>query len=612
MNNTPDLFFDFKTDPEFSTGIQRLADVLGFGLGHGIQVSAQLSDKSGVSLHNGQAVIYYTRKHQFFRQLGILFQYAKQADFDAMDDGHFTEVGFMLDVSFGGVPTVETVNRLMDRLALMGYNMVMLYTEDLIELETRPYFGYMRGRYTAEELRAIDDYAWEYGIEIMPCIECYGHMSKYLRWDEAAPIKDTSTVLLAREDETFRFLEELLTKAKSCLRSNRVHIGMDEAWDMGRGAFLDKHGLVPRFEIFNEFMERLIGITDKLGLVPMMWSDMYFRVSSGGNAYYGENIEILPEIASHIPESVELVFWHYGEEPHCDDYMLKKHKALNREIIYAGGLWSWMGHFPEHNYMRESVKISLDACRNNDVHRAMVTLWEYGDGDFYANLYGLSYFAEMCYDPDITEDKLSARFKATCDGDWEAFYTMSLYHNRFENESFPNFNDRFFGKPLFYQDLMEGLFDLRLWERPMSGHYAACAEKMARFSGGTWDGLYHFATKIFEYLALKTKIHETLVPAYKTGDAETLRLIAREQIPELKELTVQIHRLHRTKWFRDLKPFTWRRLEDQYAGMAARCDTAQMLLEDYLAGNCKSLPQLEEPRLPHPLSGFYIYPNFVI
>ena len=69
----------------------------------------------------------------------------------------------------------------------------------------------MRGRYTAKSLKEIDDYAYEYGIEIIPCLECYGHMEKYLMWGEAAPIKDTDSVLLAREPETFKFVEELIS-----------------------------------------------------------------------------------------------------------------------------------------------------------------------------------------------------------------------------------------------------------------------------------------------------------------------------------------------------------------------------------------------------------------
>ena len=54
---------------------------------------------------------------------------------------------------------------------------------------------------------------------------------------------------------------------------------MDESWDMGRGRFLTKHGLVPPFQIFTEYMQELSRIIDKYGLSPYMWSDMYFRIT---------------------------------------------------------------------------------------------------------------------------------------------------------------------------------------------------------------------------------------------------------------------------------------------------------------------------------------------
>ena len=63
---------------------------------------------------------------------------------------------------------------------------------------------------------------------------------------------------------------------------------MDESWDMGRGRFLTKHGYVPPFQIFTEYMQELSKIIDKYGLSPYMWSDMYFRFcdTSGYQMYY--------------------------------------------------------------------------------------------------------------------------------------------------------------------------------------------------------------------------------------------------------------------------------------------------------------------------------------
>ncbi|MBQ8893866.1 MAG: family 20 glycosylhydrolase [Clostridia bacterium] len=604
------MVFSFHTDPDLMPGIGRLQQLLGFEIGEGITVTAVKGDRTGVTLKGDQAVIYYPRKHLFFRELGLLVQHARK-DFALFEDDHFEGLSVMLDASRCAVPTVETVNRMVDYLAVLGYSMAMLYTEDTVQLENRPYFGYMRGRYTAEELRAIDDYAFAYGIEIIPCLECYGHMHKYLIWPEAAEIKDTDGVLLAREEKTFAFLEELISAVSSCFRSRRIHIGMDEAWDMGRGKFLDRHGYVPPFEIFNEYMERLIGITNKYGLTPMMWSDMYFRIADENNKYYSETVELSPEVAAKIPEEVELVFWHYGEKPYCDDYMLKKHMALGRKVIYAGGSWSWIGHFPEHHYTMETTRFSLNACRSNGVREAMLTLWfnDNAECDLFANLFSLSYFAELAFDPEASEEKLRARFEASTGGSYGGFLAMSNYHNDFLQREYPNFHDRFLGKHLFWQDVMEGLYDTHLFAYPMSGHYAASAAEMKVYSG-RWSELYDFAYKVFDYLAIKCLIAENLVPAYQAGNRERLAELA-GLLALLKEKTSAVHLAHKALWNDRNKVLGWANMDVRYGGMAARCDTARERIEAYLEGSLSRLEELEEPRLHKIARGFNNYSQIV-
>ncbi|MBR2353912.1 MAG: beta-N-acetylhexosaminidase [Clostridia bacterium] len=602
----------FSIPEEFSVGIARLLPLLDCEEGDDILVRAEASDRTGVTLHNGEAIIYYTKKHLFFRELSVLLTEAKEKDsFEWWEDGHFETVSTMIDTSRCAVPTVKTVKNLIDRLVLMGYGMVMLYTEDVLTLPNRPYFGYMRGRYTPEELRAVDDYAFEYGIEVIPCLECYGHMEKYLMWKEASPIKDTARVLLAREEKTFDFLDELIGTVSACFRSRRIHIGMDEAWDMGRGKFLDRNGYVPAFEIFNEYMERLISITRKYGLRPMMWSDMYFRVCHPKHKYCAPETEIPPEVAKRIPAEVELVFWHYGEEYGSDDYMLKKHKALNRSVIFAGGLWSWIGHFPEHYYTMDCTKQSLLACRANDVREAMATLWtnDNAECDWYTNLFGLSYFAELCYDKDPTEEKLRRRFHAVSGGNYDAFLLMSDYHNKDLAKDYENYSHRFLGKPLFWQDIMEGLYDSHLEGHPMSSHYAEATRRMAAYADaeGEWQFLYSFAAKVFDYMGVKTLIAENLVSAYKRGDRALLSEIAEILLPALKDAVIRVHEAHKAIWFKHNKIIGWSNLDVRYAGVAARCDTAKALIEAYLAGELDSLEKLDEPRLHKPLDGFVQY-----
>ena len=606
------LSFNFNVDESLKLGIERVRDILGFEYGDGISVSAVLGERVGVSLKGGKAVIYYSAKHQFFRELGILCERAKKSDaFDISEDNFFTMTGVMLDASNYHIPTVSGTKRLLDYLALMGYNMAMLYTEDTVELEGRPYFGYMRGRYTQEELREIDDYAFEYGIEMIPCIECYGHMEKYLLWGEASAIKDNAGVLLAREEKTFEFIEELVRAVASSCRSKRIHIGMDEAHGMGRGKFMDKHGYVDPNVIFDEYMERLVAITDKYGLTPMMWSDMYFRNNSKRKWYYDTEVVIPESTKKRIPERVELVFWHYGEEPFCDSAMLKKHKELGRNVLMAAGTWCWSGHFPENHYAYQTVKHSLQACRENGVREMFNTVWTKGDSDFFSNLLALSFTAELCYDKDADTEKLKERFEAVTGGSYDAFMDMSLYHNYFDNEEeFEggyNYGKRFLGQALFWQDILCGLYDTHLYKRPMSEHYKAAAKKMKSYTGGVWNYLYRHAENVFNYLALKTEIAENIAPAYKRGDKEMLKKIASKLLPELIKLTRLTHESHREVWFKDNKAMNFAGIDIRYAGVAARCESTIMLINAYLDGKISEIEELREERLDAGIHGFMNY-----
>ena len=602
--------FNFEVSKDLRLGIERLRATLGIEEGMGITVRAVQGERIGVSLADGVATVYYNQKHHFFRELGILVEEAKKSSsFDITEDNQFVTISAMIDASRGAVQSVKSVKRLIDLMALMGYSMVMLYTEDTVELDGRPYFGYMRGRYTGAELREIDDYAYEYGIEVIPCIECYGHMEKYLFWPESASIRDTDRILLAREEKTFEFLDQLIGQVSSCFRSRRIHIGMDEAHEMGRGKFLDKNGFVPAFEIFNEYMARLVEITDKYGLVPMMWSDMYFRVCNGGR-YSSSTNDVPLEIAEKIPSGVELVYWHYGEVPGADDIMLKRHLKLERKVIFAGGTWSWSALFPEHQYAYETTASSVAACRKNDIKELMMTLWfnDNAECDLFCNLMPLSFTAELAYKVNPSKETLKSRFETCTGADYEAFADMSQYHNKInENEKYENFHDRFLGKPLFWQDIMEGLYDSHLFERPMSDHYAKYAKKLAATAASKkdeWNYIYTLEEKAFDYLATKALIAENLVPAYKAGDRDKLREICETLLPLLKEKTRAMHAAHKAAWLKTNKIIGWANMDIRYAGVAARCDTAMELIGEYLDGKSESLPELDEPRLYKRLDGF--------
>ncbi|MBQ0125366.1 MAG: family 20 glycosylhydrolase, partial [Clostridiales bacterium] len=190
---------------------------------------------------------------------------------------NFDSFGVMLDCSRNAVPNVPELKKFIGIISKMGYNFVMLYTEDTYEVENEPYFGYMRGRYSAKEIRDIDAYCKKLGVELIPCVQTLAHFNAIFRWDAYDDVHDIDDVMLADSDRTYEIIENIFKSLSKEFSSRRVHIGMDEAHKVGLGKYLDIHGYQNRYELLMRHLNKVCDIAKKYGFEPMMWDDMFFR-----------------------------------------------------------------------------------------------------------------------------------------------------------------------------------------------------------------------------------------------------------------------------------------------------------------------------------------------
>src|SRR5690625_4891735 len=218
----------------------------------------------------------------------------------------------MFDFSRNAVMKPERFYEMVRILAVMGFDSAMLYMEDTYEVKGEPYFGYMRGRYSQEELTRLDDYAYQFGIELIPCIQTLAHLEEFLKWEGTWDYKDTRGALLLESEKTYTLLENMIEAASSPFRSKRIHIGMDEAEEVGRGIFLNKNGYKKRFDLMATHLEIVLQITDKLGLDAMMWSDMFLKLASQTGDVYSKTTEIPSYIIDKTPEQIQLMYCQYN------------------------------------------------------------------------------------------------------------------------------------------------------------------------------------------------------------------------------------------------------------------------------------------------------------
>ena len=107
---------------------------------------------SRVTRTPGEALVEYNSVAAAARGVGAVL-----AGVEGEETTPFRTLGIMLDASRNLVMRPDHLKMWFRRLALTGYNMVMLYTEDTYELPDEPFFGYMRGGYTADEIRELEN-----------------------------------------------------------------------------------------------------------------------------------------------------------------------------------------------------------------------------------------------------------------------------------------------------------------------------------------------------------------------------------------------------------------------------------------------------------------------
>lgn len=562
--------------------------------------------KQGLSLEissQGGQIGYHT-KPEFFRALALLADRLsrKETDASVSEAPRFDTCGAMIDVSRNAVLRVETVKDLIQRMALMGLNMLMLYTEDTYEMEAYPWFGYMRGAYTHEELREMDAYGQIFGVELIPCIQTMGHLKTALRWPYAAGMKDQPAVLLADEPDTYTFIEEMLRTCRNCFSSKRIHIGLDETHGMGLGAYLRKHGYENAYEIMLRHICRVVELAEKYGFRPMMWSDMFFRLGQH-QGDYNPLAQIPEDASSRLPQNLEMVYWDYvTTDPGNLECILEKHRQLGRETVFAGGIWTWNRMIVNMEMSFETANFQLAAAKAHGLRTAFVTIWGSGSlsaCNIYSTLPGLQMYAEHNYSDSVSMEHLADRFQACAGYSLEDFLTLCIddftkeEQALYKDETCCCINSSF---QHYYNDVLLGLMDKTLSGYDFRPRYAAYKHKLAVLPHQRdLEWLFEAHRLLADILLDKCDLNPRLMEAYQTGNQEALVGI-RKQLSALLTKYEDYHRFYGEIWHKLHKPFGWEALDIELGSIETRIRWAEHRLAQYLSGDISRIEELETER----------------
>lgn len=589
-------------------GIKEISDYLKITIadgGYSFEVTQKQDAPLTVSLNNKKGSIVYDQPCHFFRAFGLAVEHINNGKecFEITEYPQFKTNGPMFDLSQGNAAfNVKTFKYIIRQLSLMGLNTVMMYCEDGFEVKSQPYLGYMRARYTAKEIKELDDYAFDLGIELIPHIQTLAHMQEALHWKYYAPIADYDACLLVGEEKTYDFIRDVMREVSSMFRTNKMHVGMDEAFHLGRGEYLTRNGYKDITDIMKEHLSRVSAIADELGIQPMMWDHMYFRTfGTRKDNQYGA---VVPEETKNlVPKNMINVFGDYYKlsyEKYLD--IIGQHKDLCKDVVFAGGIWSWLGYGFAWDKTKRTTELALDVCKKLGIKDVLVTTW--GDHGTEAlipvTLLGCQLYAEHGYAEKIDYEKLAKRFKFCTGGNYSDFEQLDRIDKTPQNEHLEDWSEYNTSKSLMWQDILTGLLDYNFRGFEMNKHYEKLAEDMKKAIGrnGTLDYIFDFNYYVSKVLEMKAEMGIRITDAYKAGDKDALADFAKKQLPELRDRVLTLRKTHRKYWFELYKPFGWDIVDLRYGGLVARLTSAIEGIEDYLNGTTDKIEELEAERLP--------------
>ena len=551
-----------------------------------------------IEYSEGKLTVTVEKFHQIFwalKEFSDVYDQSENKRFVKRYSPKFKELTYMLDCSRNAVYKKEPLKTLIRQLAVAGYSSFMLYTEDTFVVKDYPYFGYLRNSYTREDIKEIDEYAKIFGIELMPCIQTLGHFNMIQRYLAMEHLFDVNDILMVGEDETYKFIESLISTCADYFTSRNINIGMDEAYMIGRGKYLDKNGYVERFDIMKTHLEKVTAICKKYGFKPMMWSDMFFSLALNGQYAQDSTAKLDKDV---VPEEVELIYWDYCsvDENHYDKY-LKKHKIFDNEISFATGAWKWLGFTPDNRYSLKAMETSVKACVKNGIDHYIVTGW--GDNgaetSCFAVLPAIYYAGTINYKDYDVNKEFKKSFESFSGTKFDDFMSIDLANRISENDDINERNTA--NKYLLYNDILLGTLDTIIQEGQgeLYRRHAKTLNSVKK-RAGKWSYIFDTQEKLCKVLTIKAELGVKLRKAYQTGDKEQLNKLLCD-LKKLPSLIDSFYKAFSYQWNREARPNGFDVEDLRIGALLKRLKTATEKVSGYLDGSIDKIDELGETLL---------------
>jgi hypothetical protein len=300
---------------------------------------------------------------------------------------------------------------LMDRLAALKINGIMIEIEDKLAYQRQPLVG-SSDAFTIAEWKEISDYAMARNIRMSPLVQGLGHASFILKHPEYQSLRDdpeSDWAFNPVDEKTYEVQFDLYSDALEAFsHANYLHVGGDEVKTTGRGS--EKSPL----ELQLIWLNRVSVYAESKGVMPIFWDDMPLQNAGLYSTIYNRNLssaqvdsiwaekaENLNAYVDMFPKNCIYMRWNYDmpETPGNTKAMQWFSENGFQVMGATAGQTRW-NLMPQEQSNAKNIRDFAKSAVSNQNEGLLLTLWDDDSPHFELYQRGIAMFAEYTWSGD--------------------------------------------------------------------------------------------------------------------------------------------------------------------------------------------------------------------
>jgi hexosaminidase len=473
--------------------------------------------------------------------------------------------GVMIDFSEGELIRLSEAERQIDLMARFKANQYYFYSEASIEFE-----GYdvvnPKGRYSREQVRHVIEYARQRHIDVVPCMELYGHMHNLFRFEKYADLglPRYGGEFDPRNPRMYEVLDNWIEQTAKLFPSPWYHVGFDEPWSLG------KIGVVPGKDPFKTFMDVLRHISEKAkshGKRIGFFADIEQGAST---------LSKHPELLKDVPAGAIAYPWIYEVRTNYAPFV-EPLASRNIPTVITPGVWGWNELFPDFHRSFFNINELTATGRKHHTLGILNTTWTDSRQTIYRLILpGIAFGAAAAWQPErvntnsFFRDYCAVVYPAAVAAEIApALEELSTVEEIFENVLQTTTQSAFWADPLapgHLKKLQAGEAEVRR-ARLLAESAQECVQRAMRISSDPTLKSLLLAARLFDYLGMKSLYALEWADYFRqlkeNPKKELVQLYIGNQmnsttygmLTDLREMISELREEYREAWLDEATPF---------------------------------------------------------